>query len=156
LPHPRPSILPLLPFSFPALDGKNVTATFNVGKLTSNGGDLCSQPTISRWENTPDLRQVVALPRMLVDVHCASYPTPSAHVTLDIDNTADAVHGHQLLTFFNAFENTHYTLPILVYDTATARPVAMILRSGLSASSSAVPHPDRRPGPHPVNRTSGG
>jgi Transposase DDE domain group 1 len=31
------------------------------GRLPDSGGDLCSQPTISRWENAPDLRQVVAL-----------------------------------------------------------------------------------------------
>jgi hypothetical protein len=72
----------------------------------------------------------VALPHTLVDVYCASYPTPPAHVTLDIDDTVDAVHGQQQLSFFNAFYDTHCFLPTHVYDTATARPVAVILRSG--------------------------
>lgn len=108
------------------------------GRLPDSGGDLCSQPTISRWENAPDLRQVVALTRTLVDVYCASYPTPPAHVTLDIDDTVDAVHGHQQLSFFNAFYDTHCFLPIHVYDTATARPVAVILRSGKTPSGEEV------------------
>jgi hypothetical protein len=28
------------------------------GRLPDNGGDLCSQPTISRWENAPDLKTI--------------------------------------------------------------------------------------------------
>jgi hypothetical protein len=32
----------------------------------------------------------------------ASYETPPAAVTLDIDNTPDVVHGHQQLAVFNA------------------------------------------------------
>ena len=108
------------------------------GRLPDSGDDLCSQPTISRWENAPDLRQVVALTRTLVDIYCASYPTPPAHVTLDIDDTVDAVHGHQQLSFFNAFYDTHCFLPIHVYDTATARPVAVILRSGKTPSGKEV------------------
>jgi hypothetical protein len=38
----------------------------------------------------------------MVDLYCASYPTPPAAVTLDIDDTVDVVHGHQQLSFFNA------------------------------------------------------
>ena len=30
----------------------------------------------------------------MVDIYCASYARPLAAVTLDIDDTADFVHGH--------------------------------------------------------------
>ncbi len=33
----------------------------------------------------------------MVDLYCASYATPPAAVTLDIDDTVDVVHGHQQL-----------------------------------------------------------
>jgi hypothetical protein len=61
----------------------------------------------------------------------ASYATPPAAVTLDIDDTLDVVHGHQQLSLFNAHYDERCFLPIRVYDTATSRPVAVILRAAL-------------------------
>lgn len=65
------------------------------GRLPDSGTDLCSQPTVSRWENAPDLREAIRLTYAMVDVYCASYPRPPRAVTLDIDDTVDVVHGHQ-------------------------------------------------------------
>jgi hypothetical protein len=48
-------------------------------------------------------------------------------VTLDIDDTVDRVHGHEQLALFNAHYDERF-LPIYVYDTATSRPVAVLLR----------------------------
>jgi hypothetical protein len=31
------------------------------GRLPDSGADLCSQPTVSRWENAPTLREVVRM-----------------------------------------------------------------------------------------------
>jgi hypothetical protein len=60
-------------------------------------GDLCSQPTVSRRENAPSLREVVRMTYAMVDLYCASYARPPTAVTLDIDDTLDVVHGHQQL-----------------------------------------------------------
>ena len=65
------------------------------GRLPDTGADLCSQPTISRWENAPALRDLIRLMGVMVDLCRASYATPPAAVTLDIDDTVDVVHGHQ-------------------------------------------------------------
>ena len=100
------------------------------GQLPDTGPDLCSQPTLSRMENLPDLRTVIRLGHVLVDLWLSSYRAPPACVTLDIDDTLDVVHGHQQLSLFNAHHDERCFLPIHVYDTATARPVAMILRPG--------------------------
>jgi hypothetical protein len=51
-------------------------------------------------------------------------------VVLDIDDTVDVVHGHQQMSLFNAHYDERCFLPIHVYDTATGRPVAMVLRPG--------------------------
>ena len=40
----------------------------------------------------------------------------------------DVVHGHQQLSLFNAHYDERCFLPIHVYDTATSRPVAVLLR----------------------------
>jgi hypothetical protein len=63
------------------------------GPLPDSGGDLCSRPTVSRWENAPNLKTVVRLTYALVDAWCDSYVLEPEAVTLDIDDTLDVVHG---------------------------------------------------------------
>lgn len=104
------------------------------GRLPDSGADLCSQSTISRWENAPSLREIIRLMGVLVDLWCASYKTPPEAVTLDIDDTCDEVHGAQQMSLFNAHYDERCFLPIHIYDTATSRPVAMILRPGKTPS----------------------
>jgi hypothetical protein len=44
------------------------------------------------------------------------------------------VHGHQQLSLFNGHYDERCFLPIHVYDTATSRPVAVLLRTGKTPS----------------------
>src|SRR6266436_3455194 len=108
------------------------------GRLPDTGRDLCSQPTVSRWENVPSLRDLIRLMGVMVDLYCASYTIPPAAVTLDIDDTVDVVHGHQQLSLFNAHYDERCFLPIHVYDTAVSRPVAVLLRPGQTPSGKEV------------------
>ena len=107
-------------------------------RLPDSGRDLCSQPTVSRWENAPSLRELIRLMGVMVDLYCASYAVPPEAVTLDIDDTVDVVHGHQQLALFNAHYDERCFLPIHVYDTATSRPVAVILRPGKTPSGKEI------------------
>ena len=104
------------------------------GRLPDSGGDLCSQPTISRWENAPTLREIIRLTYALVDIWCRSYQKPPRSVVLDIDDTVDVVHGHQQLAQWNAHYDERCFLPIHVYDAATGAPVTVILRPGKTPS----------------------
>jgi len=61
------------------------------GRLPDTGDDLCSQPTMSRWENAPTLREVVRMTYAMIDAYCASYQRPPEAITLDIDDTVDVV-----------------------------------------------------------------
>jgi hypothetical protein len=108
------------------------------GRLPESGAELCSQPTVSRWENAPTLREVIRMTYAMVDIYCASYPAPPRAVTLDIDDTLDVVHGHQQLALFNGHYGERCFLPIHVYDTATSRPVAMLLRPGTTPSGEEI------------------
>ena len=108
------------------------------GRLPDSGAELCSQPTISRWENAPTLREVIRMSYAMVDIYCASYARPPRAVTLDIDDTVDVVHGHQQLALFNAHYDERCFQPIHVYDTATSRPVAMLLRPGKTPSGTEI------------------
>jgi hypothetical protein len=104
------------------------------GHLPDSGHDLCSQPTMSRCKNGPSLREVIRLMRAMVALYCRSYDKPRASVALDIDDTLDVVHGQQQLSMFNAHYDERCFLPIHVYDTATSRPVAVLLRPGKTPS----------------------
>jgi hypothetical protein len=46
------------------------------GRLPETGLDMASQPTISRLENTPDLRDLIRLSWGMVDLWCQSYKKP--------------------------------------------------------------------------------
>jgi hypothetical protein len=114
------------------------------GRLPDSGANLCSQPTVSRWENAPTLREVIKLTYAMVDLYCASYARPPRAVTLDIDDTVDVVHGHQQLSLFNAHYDERCFLPIHVYDTAMSRPVAVLLRPGKTPSGLEIRNHLRR------------
>ena len=105
-----------------------------LGKLPGSGAGLASQPTMSRWENAPTTRELARMMGALVGLYCASYAEVPAAVTLDIDDTCDVVHGYQQLSFWNGHHGERCFLPIHVYDTATGRPVAMLLRTGKTPS----------------------
>src|SRR6187399_2635507 len=108
------------------------------GRLPDSGRDLCSQPTVSRWENAPNLRDLIRLMGVMVDLYCASYATPPEAVTLDIDDTVDVVHGHQQLSLFNAHYDERCFLPIHVYDADSGHCVAVLLRPGKTPSGKEV------------------
>ncbi|MER8996209.1 transposase, partial [Mesorhizobium sp. M0678] len=103
-----------------------------------SGIDLCSQPTCSRLENLPDLRTVIRLGWVLVDLWLSSYAAPPKSVTLDIGDTVDVVHGHQQLSLFQCPLHERCFLPIHIYDAATGRPVAMILGPGKTPTGKEI------------------
>lgn len=109
-----------------------------LGKLPGSGVGLASQPTMSRWENAPTTRELVRMMRTMIDIYCASYPNQPKAVTLDIDDTCDVVHGYQQLSFWNGHHGERCFMPIHVYDTATGRPVAMLLRTGKTPTGAEV------------------
>ena len=108
------------------------------GRLPDTGANLCSQSTVSRWENAPTLREIIRLTYALVDIWCRSYTRPPASVLLDLDDTLDVVHGRQKMAEWNAHYDERCFLPIHIYDTATGRPVTMILRPGKTPSGKEV------------------
>jgi hypothetical protein len=108
------------------------------GRLPESGDDLASQPTMSRAENAPDLRTLIRLTHAMVDLWCNSYRRPPQAVTLDIDDTADTVHGHQQLSLFNAHYDERCFLPIHVYEAETGHCVLTILRPGKTPDGKEV------------------
>jgi hypothetical protein len=91
--------------------------------------ELCSQSTVSRLENLPDLRALLRLGRALVKQYCSSFRAVPKRIVLDVDDTFDRVHGGQQLRRFNAYYDDYGFQPIVVFD-GGGRFVTAVLRPG--------------------------
>src|SRR5471030_1127038 len=105
--------------------------------LTPSDRELCSQSTISRLENLPDVRALLRMGRAMVDLYCKSFSTVPKRITLDIDDTFDAVHGGQQLRLFNAHHDEYGFQPIVVFD-GEGRFITAVLRPAKRPSGKEV------------------
>jgi Transposase DDE domain group 1 len=94
-----------------------------------SGAELCSQSTISRLENLPDVRALLRLARAFVEQYCGSFRAVPKRIVLDIDDTFDRVHGGQQLRLFNGHYDDYGFQPIVVFD-GEGRFVTALLRPG--------------------------
>jgi hypothetical protein len=109
-----------------------------VGRLPERDADLCSQPTISRLENLPGPTALKRMMAAMVELFCDSFEQVPRRIVLDIDDTEDRVHGHQQLSLFHAHYDSRCFLPIHIYEAATGKPVAIILRPGKTPDGAEV------------------
>jgi Transposase DDE domain group 1 len=66
------------------------------------GEPLGSQPTLSRWENSPSPRELLKLQDALLDWFvriCGEQVRKRGEILLDVDSTDDPTHGQQLTGF---------------------------------------------------------
>src|SRR5512133_2316770 len=71
------------------------------------------------------------------DLYCASFRQVPRRITLDIDDTFDAVHGGQQLRLFNAHYDDYGFQPIVVFD-GEGRFVTTVLRPAKRPKSSEI------------------
>ena len=95
--------------------------------LSPSDRELCSQSTISRLENLPDARALLRMGRAMVDLYCEFFQKVPKRITLNIDDTFDAVHGGQQLQLFNAHYDEYGFQPIVVFD-GEGRFITTVLR----------------------------
>ena len=115
-----------------------MTAALLALERLPSGRDLCSQSTISPLENLPDIRTLLRLGGALVDLYCGSFRQVPKRITLDIDDTFDAVYGGQQLRLFNAHYDDYGFQPIVVFD-ADGRFVTAVLRPANTAEGRRDP-----------------
>jgi hypothetical protein len=109
-----------------------------VGRLPESEADLCSQPTMCRLENLPGPTALKRMMAAMVELFCDSFQDVPRHLVLDIDDTADRVHGGQQLALFHAHYDSRCFLPIHIYEATTGKPVAVILRPGKTPGGAEV------------------
>jgi hypothetical protein len=88
-----------------------------VGRDPVEGTDLASQPTLSRFENAPDRKQLYrlgeALAECVIERHRRRLHGRARRITIDLDPTDDPTHGGQQITFFNGHYDTWCYLPVM-------------------------------------------
>lgn len=117
-----------------------------VGRDPIAGEDLASQPTLSRFENAPDrkelLRMTEALAERVIERHRKRLHGRARRITIDLDPTEDPTHGAQQLSFFNRHYDSHCYLPMVCFLTfdgeAEQYLVAAVLRPGNAPGSAGA------------------
>jgi hypothetical protein len=109
-----------------------------LGRDPVEGTDLASQPTLSRFENAVDRKQLYrmgeALAERVIERHRRRLQGRARRVTIDLDPTDDPTHGAQQLTFFNGHYDTWCYLPVVGFLSFNDEPeqylVTAVLRPG--------------------------
>jgi len=118
-----------------------------LGRDPVAGNDLASQPTLSRFENAVDTKELYrmseALAASVIQRHAQRLRHGVRHVTIDLDPTDDPTHGAQQLSFFNGHYDTWCYLPVLGFVSFNDEPeqylCAAVLRPGnVTAAVGAV------------------
>jgi hypothetical protein len=73
----------------------------------------------------------------MLDLYCDSFPVVPHHLTLDLDESFDRVHGEQELRKFNAYYDDWGFLPIHIFDTS-GRLVLSVLREAATPSGREI------------------
>lgn len=101
---------------------------------------LGSQPTLSRLENRVYSDTLMRLTETMVRLFIETRPEPLQQITLDMDPSEARTYGHQQLTFFNGFYDSHMYFPNFLCDAQTGFFLAAVLRPGnVGAAQGAIP-----------------
>jgi hypothetical protein len=97
-----------------------------VDRSSMDDEGLASQPTLSRYENSIDSKDLyragVALAESVIKHHQERLAGKVKRVTIDLDPTDDPTHGGQQLTFFNTHYDTWCYLPTAGFLTFNDEP----------------------------------
>jgi Transposase DDE domain group 1 len=112
---------------------QNAVFKLACGRLPEIGVDLTSQPTVSRWENAPDVRTLIRLSHGVVDLWSgviADRPRPSPWISMTRPMSCTAIcNCHYSDRRYELYQRTHEPA-ILAYS----RVAIDRLRSGAAMS----------------------
>jgi hypothetical protein len=110
------------------------------GRLPLTGGPLASQPTLSRLENAVGRRTCYRLAVALGAVYLRERERDGMprRIRLDLDGTADPVHGTQEGSGYHGYFRQHMYHPLVIYDGDTDHLITAVLRPGTSHASHGI------------------
>ena len=109
-----------------------------VGRDPKKGEDLASQPTLSRFENSVDRKElftmIEALAETVIERHRQRLHGRARRITIDLDPTDDPTHGQQQLSFFNGHYDSYCYLPMVGFLTFNHEPEQYLVTAVLRAA----------------------
>ena len=93
------------------------------------GGDLASQPTLSRFENDVTFREVYELLDQMVVSYVATLAGRD-QVIIDVDATDDPVHGGQQMSLWSGYYESKIYSQLFFHDGDTGELILPVLRPG--------------------------
>ena len=97
-------------------------------------GNLASQPTISRFENSLDKRDIFELMNVWLNNYVSSLKGRK-EIIIDIDATDDSTYGNQQLSLFNGYYGQFMYNELFFHDGQTGQIILPVLRPGNSHSN---------------------
>jgi len=97
-------------------------------------GDLASQPTLSRFENSLDKQSIFTLCYAWIDRYVSSLAGRD-RIIIDIDATDDATYGKQQMSMFNGYYGKFMYNELFFHDGDTGQIILPVLRPGNSHSN---------------------
>jgi hypothetical protein len=97
-------------------------------------GDLASQPTISRFENSLDKHSIFELCSVWVDNYVLSLQGRK-RIVIDVDATDDPTYGNQQMSMFNGYYGQFMLNELFFHDGETGQIILPVLRPGNSHSN---------------------
>jgi hypothetical protein len=93
---------------------------------------LASQPTLSRLENAVDWRACYRMAVAMVELYLRERERDGrpTRILLDLDGTADPVHGAQEGSAYHGYFRQHMYHPLVIYDGDTDQLITAVLRPG--------------------------
>ncbi len=96
---------------------------------------LSSQPTMSRFENYAQTRQLYLIAQAFVDQFIASYQSEPKMIILDSDDTNSLTYGNQQLSIFNNYYGGYCYMPLHIYEGLSGKLITTILKPGRRSKS---------------------
>ena len=102
------------------------------------GKPLSSQPTMSRFENTPASKALYKIGLAFVDHFIHSYAQAPEVIILDCDDTNSDTHGAQQLALYNDYYGEYCYMPLHIYEGFSGKLVATLLKPGRRSKTADV------------------
>lgn len=99
-----------------------------ISKVLSNG--LCSQPTMSRFENKADKALIYQMSQWFVDRYVQGLADDAEQLIIDVDGTDDPTHGAQQLSLYNGYYGQTMYHALLFKDGDSGQIILPVLRPG--------------------------
>ncbi len=99
-----------------------------ISKVLDSG--LCSQPTLSRFENKADKHLIYQMCQWFVERYVAGLDEQTGQIIIDVDGTDDPTHGSQQLSLYNGYYRQTMYHELFFKDGNTGQVILPVLRPG--------------------------